>query len=160
MSKQSYLYRYSLIINKLKENNYIPFEELKSYINNKLEEMDLIDGSKNSYSIRTFQRDKKEIKSLFGFEILHSKKFNGYTINCQDVISENYERMFEAFDIFNTLKIAQNLSPLIYLEKQKPQGTENLLDFFNCIKKKNILKFDYQKFWEEEKSTRNVEPYA
>lgn len=62
--------------------------------------------------------------------------------------------------LFNSLNLAQDLTPFIHLEKRRPQGTENLYGLLHAIKNKFQIKFSYQKFWEEETSQRTVEPYA
>jgi predicted DNA-binding transcriptional regulator YafY len=72
----------------------------------------------------------------------------------------NFQRMMEAFDMFNSLNLAQDLTPFIHLEKRRPQGTENLYGLLHAIKNKFQIKYEYQKFWEEEITTRTVEPYA
>jgi predicted DNA-binding transcriptional regulator YafY len=48
----------------------------------------------------------------------------------------------------------------VHLEKRKPQGTENLYGLLHAIKNNFQIKFDYQKFWEEESQQRLAEPYA
>ena len=72
----------------------------------------------------------------------------------------NFQRMMEAFDMFNSLNLAQDLTPFIHLEKRRPQGTENLYGLLHAIKNRLQIKFTYQKFWEEELSQRLAEPYA
>lgn len=72
----------------------------------------------------------------------------------------NFQRMIEAFDMFNSLNLAQDLKPFIHLEKRRPQGTENLYGLLHAIKNKLQIKFSYQKFWEDEPNTRTAEPYA
>ena len=62
--------------------------------------------------------------------------------------------------MFNSLNLAQDLTPFIHLEKRRPQGTENLYGLLHAIKNRLQIKFNYQKFWEEELSQRLVEPYA
>jgi predicted DNA-binding transcriptional regulator YafY len=68
--------------------------------------------------------------------------------------------MMEAFDMFNSLNLAQELTPFIQLEKRKPQGTENLYGLLHAIKNHLQIKFSYEKFWEEEITGRLAEPYA
>jgi predicted DNA-binding transcriptional regulator YafY len=66
----------------------------------------------------------------------------------------------EAFDMFNSLNLAQDLTPFIHLEKRRPQGTENLYGLLHSIKNRLKIEFTYQKFWDDELSQRIVEPYA
>ena len=48
----------------------------------------------------------------------------------------NFQRMIEAFDMFNSLNLAQDMTPFIHLEKRKPQRTENLYGILHAIKNK------------------------
>lgn len=70
------------------------------------------------------------------------------------------KRIFEAFDTFNALQVADGLSKHIHFEKRKPRGTENLYGLLHAIRNKFQIKFAYQKYWENEITHRVVEPYA
>jgi predicted DNA-binding transcriptional regulator YafY len=72
----------------------------------------------------------------------------------------NFQRMMEAFDLFNPLNLAHDLAPYIHLEKRRPQGTENLHDLLQAIKNRLEITFTYQKFWEDTLTQRTVAPYA
>lgn len=72
----------------------------------------------------------------------------------------NFQRMIEAFDLFNSLNISQDLFPFVHLEKRRPQGTGNLYGLLHSIKNRFQIRFDYEKFWDEEISKRTAEPYA
>jgi len=161
MSKRAYLSRYLLVIKRLKSKPYSTLEEISSYIDNKLEYLQMQDDNLNmGFSRRTFQRDMKEIKDLFGFDIEYSRTNKGYFINQNEMDNMNFQRMIEAFDLFNSLNLSQDLSPFIHLEKRPPQGTENLYGLLHAIKNKFEVRFDYEKFWDEEISKRTAEPYA
>ncbi len=67
--------------------------------------------------------------------------------------------MMEAYETFNSLNVAQDLTAYIQLEKRKPQGTENLHGLLHAIKNKLQIKFNYQKFWVDEITHRTAEPY-
>ena len=155
MSKRGYISRYLLILKKLKVKPYSTYEELQSYIENQFDYLQMQDDTLNiGFSKRTLQRDIKEIRNVFGIDIEYSKSNKGYYISQSETENMNFQRMMEAFDMFNSLNLAQDLTPFIHLEKRKPQGTENLYGLLHAIK------FTYQKFWEEELSQRIVEPYA
>ena len=161
MSKRAYISRYLLIIKKLKTKPYSTLEELQSYIENQMDYLQMQDESLNmGVSKRTLQRDIREIRNLFGVDIEYSKNSKGYFINQSEMENLNFERMMEAFELFNSLNIAQDLTPFIHLEKRRPQGTDNLYGLLHAIKNKLQIKFSYQKFWEEEISERTAEPYA
>lgn len=161
MSKRGYISRYLLILKKLKVKPYSTYEELKTYMENQIEYMQMQDDDLHiGFSLRTLQRDKREIRNLFGIDIEYSRSHKGYFISQNDGENMNFQRMMEAFDMFNSLNLAQDLTPFIHLEKRRPQGTENLYGLLHAIKNRLKIKFTYQKFWEEEISYRIVEPYA
>jgi predicted DNA-binding transcriptional regulator YafY len=161
MSKRGYISRYLLILKKLKVKPYSTYEELEAYIENQFDYLQMQDDNLQiGFSKRTLQRDIKEIRNVFGIDIEYSKSQKGYFISQNENENMNFQRMMEAFDMFNSLNLAQDLTPFIHLEKRRPQGTENLYGLLHAIKNRLQIKFTYQKFWEEELSQRLVEPYA
>jgi len=161
MSKRGYISRYLLILKKLKVKPYSTYEELQTYIDNQFDYLQMQDDTLNiGFSKRTLQRDIKEIRNVFGIDIEYSKSQKGYFISQNENENMNFQRMMEAFDMFNSLNLAQDLTPFIHLEKRRPQGTDNLYGLLHAIKNRLQIKFTYQKFWEEELSQRLVEPYA
>jgi len=161
MSKRGYISRYLLILKKLKVKPYSTYEELKEYIDHQFEYLQMQDDTLNiGFSKRTLQRDIKDIRNVFGIDIEYSKSERGYFIRQNEAENMNFQRMMEAFDMFNSLNLAQDLTPFIHLEKRRPQGTENLYGLLHAIKNRLTIKFEYQKFWEEAPSQREVEPYA
>lgn len=161
MSKLGYISRYIFILKKLKSNQYTAFEEMDAYINKQFEYMQMHDEEiQPAFSKRTFQRDVKEIKNLFGIDIDYSKSQKGYFISHNESFDRTTQNMVEAFDMFNSLNLAQDLAPLVHLEKRKPQGTENLYGILHAIKNKKQIKFTYQNFYEEHASHRLVDPYV
>jgi predicted DNA-binding transcriptional regulator YafY len=161
MSKRGYISRYLLILKKLKVKPYSTYEELTAYIENQFGYLQMQDDSLNiGFSKRTLQRDIKEIRNVFGIDIEYSKSNKGYFIIQSESENMNFQRMMEAFDMFNSLNLAQDLTPFIHMEKRRPQGTEHLYGLLHAIKNKLQIQFTYQKFWDEEISQRIVEPYA
>lgn len=161
MSKETYLARYFVIVHKLQSQRYCSFEELMEHTERRLDNMHLLDKSmEQGLSLRTFQRDKNEIRRILGIEIEYSKSEKAYFISHSETGNMNIRRMLEAYDIFHSLKLAQGLSKYIHLEKRKPQGTEHLYLLLHAIKEKRLIKFNYEKWEEEEITKRSTEPYA
>ena len=161
MSKRGYISRYLLILKKLKAKPYSSYEDLEAYINNQFDYLQMQDDSLNiGFSKRTLQRDIKEIRTTFGVDIEYSILNKGYFITQGETDNMNFQRMIEAYDMFHSLNLAQDLTPYILLEKRRPQGTENLYGLLHAIKNKLQIRFDYQKFWEDEITHRVAEPYA
>jgi predicted DNA-binding transcriptional regulator YafY len=153
MSKRESIARYSLIIQKLRRRP-ASFEEIKSFLEIESE----IQGFDFSLGIRTFQRDLNEIRSLYNIDIKCDKSTKLYYINNEEQDTGN-ERLLEAFDIINALKINEKLSNFIQFEDRRPQGTEHLFGLLHAVKNRLQIKFVYSKYWEEEQSNRVVEPY-
>ena len=153
MSKRESISRYNLIIKKLRRNP-CSFNVISEYLELESE----IQGYNFKIGIRTFQRDLEDILSLYNIEIKYDHYIKAYKI-VQDDQPHVTERILEAFDTFNALNISDRLSRHIHFEKRKPQGTENLYGLLHAIRKQVQLKFMYQKFWEDEKSSRTIEPY-
>ena len=161
MSKRGYISRYMMILKKLKAKPYSSFEEITSYMESQIDYLQMNDDALNiGFSKRTLQRDLKEIRNIFGIDIEYSPSLKGYFISQDEIGNMNFERMIEAFDLFNSLNLAQDLKPFIHLESRQPQGTENLYGLLHAIKNKLKIKFTYKKFWGEDSSSRYVEPYV
>lgn len=154
MSKREAISRYNLIIKKLRK---LPctFQEITDYLSLESE----IQAYNFNVSKRTFQRDLEDIRSLYNIDIQYNFSQKVYYIDTDEQPDVN-ERIMEAFDTFNALNITDRLSDYIHFEKRKPQGTENLYGLLHAIKNKLQIKFIYHKFWENEISHRQTEPYA
>ena len=161
MSKRSYITRYLLILKKLKSKPYSSFQDLQDYIENQLAYLQLHDDTLSmGFSKRTLQRDIREIRSTFQVDIEYSVREKGYFISQNEVETLNFQRRMEAFDLFNALNLAEDLSPFVHLEKRRPQGTENIYGLLHAIKNRFQIRFSYHKFWEGKGSQRSAEPYG
>lgn len=154
MSKRESIARYNLIIKKLRKNP-ASFIEISDYLalESELQEYNF------NVSKRTFQRDLEDIRSLYNIDIQFDFSRKVYFLDFDDQ-SEMNERILEAFDTFNALNLSDRLSDNIHFEKRRPQGTDNLYGLLHAIKNRLQIKFTYHKFWEEDITKRNAEPYA
>lgn len=66
----------------------------------------------------------------------------------------------EAFDLFNSFTLGQNLQPYLLFEWRCGIGTENLYGLLYAIKNRFIVRFTYHKFYDETTTLREVEPYV
>lgn len=154
MSARQTILRYIHILNRLRKSP-ATFKEIDQYLN----QQSNLQEEKFRVSKRQFLRDIKDIASVFELEIYFDFSDGVYRIN-EEEVSEISRRRIEAFDTFNALKIGENTSDIIHFESRKPLGTENLFGLIHAIKNRLNVKFTYQKFWEDETTCRNVEPYA
>jgi len=154
MSKREYLVRYRLIINKLRRSPS-SFKEINDYLKKESE----LQSYDFTVSLRTFQRDLADIRTIYQTDIRYNATEKKYYIDDEGQPEVN-KRIFEAFDTFNALQVADGLSRHIQFEKRKPQGTEHLFGLLHAIRNQYQIRFTYQKYWEDEFSHREAEPYA
>ncbi|MHB8209038.1 hypothetical protein [Mucilaginibacter sp.] len=96
MSKRGFISRYLLILKKLKAKPYSSYEEIQSYMESQIVYLQLRDDGLNvQFSLRTLQRDIREIRNLFGIDIEHSKGRKGYHILQSEMENMNFQRMLE-----------------------------------------------------------------
>ena len=159
MQKDFYLARYALIIKKI-ENSPISYPQLKDYLLNSFE---FQDAGVRSYSIRTLQRDIKEISRLFNITIHNKKKGdNRYYIESKaETENDEYnQKLLESFHISNALNMHPDFSDFIYFESRKPTGMQHFYDLFFAIRNRRILNFDYTVYKKQERTERKVHPLA
>lgn len=152
MAKREYFFRYLLIVKKLYNNKRVTFEEISNYLDREFELIDKPIG----ISQRTFQRDLRDIRSLFDIDIKCDKEHMYYIAD--NVNTDFNERMIEAFDIFNTLSGGRNYNQYLLLEKNCQKGAEYMNGLLHSIKNRHIIKIKYQPFYEDEPKEREVEP--
>lgn len=156
MAKVGFYKRYLYIIDRLKT---VPsnFQELHKYVIKRLENDDLDDNFE--FSIRTFDRDKKDILDLFGIQIQYNRKDKVYYID-EEIENQSAFRMVEAFSIHQALKEANKVSPNIYLENRKSSGTHLINGLLYAIQNHFQISFTHTKFWDMEITQRTVKPIA
>lgn len=146
--------RYHLIISKLKKHP-VPFKEINDFLEKESE----FRGYNLVRDKRTFNRDLDAIRSIYDIDIQYNFKSKVYEI-IQDEQNDKNLRMVEALDIFNALKISENISNVIHFEKRRPNGSEHLNGLLHAIQNRVQIKFSYQKYWEDSPKLREVEPHA
>ena len=157
MSKLIYFKRYLYVIDRLRSRSS-NFTELQAYVIRKLENEDI--DTPFEYSIRTFERDKKDILTLFGISIEYNRKDKAYYIDEDEIEDQSVTRMIDAFSIHHALQEGNKLSPSVFLEKRKSLGTENIHGIIHAIQNGVMLKFTHQKHWEDDITQREVKPIA
>jgi predicted DNA-binding transcriptional regulator YafY len=155
MTKRDYLTRYLLIIKVLRNRKKATFDEINEYIRSSFE---IIDSSKE-ISIRTFQRDKNEIRTIFNIDI-RCNACNEYYIANDEQTDEFNNRMLEAFDVFNSLSSASSFSRFVLPEKRCSLGTEHIYGLLYAMQNEKLVDFTHLKYHETMPTHRQVEPYS
>lgn len=153
MSKQESIIRHRIIIQKLRTKP-CTFQE----ISDKLEEESELHDQRFHISQRTFQRDLKEILTIYGTEIVYDRSLKAYKI-INDEQDEYSERLFEAIDIYQVLNLNQSMADYIQFDTRKAMGSEHLSGLLYAIQNRYQVQFRYKKFTSEQAEVRIFEPY-
>jgi len=159
MKKDFYLTRYALIIKRL-ENSPATYSQLEEYLLNSFE---FQDADIKSYSIRTLQRDIREISDLFNLSIHNKKKGdNRYYIESRPImeVDEYNQKLLESFQVSNALNLHPDFSDFIFFESRKPTGVEHFYDLFFAIRNKRIVSFEHYNYKNKLMTSRKVHPLA
>lgn len=157
MSKLIYFKRYLYVIDRLRSRP-CSFNDLQQHIMRKLENDDI--DTSFEYAIRTFERDKKDISTLFGIDIHYNRKDKTYAIDEEEIEDQSVTRMIDAFSIHHALQEGNKLSPSVFLEKRKSLGTEHIYGIIHAIQNAYLLQFTHQKHWDNFSTQREVKPIA
>lgn len=154
MSRKESLLRHRLIISRLRRSP-CTFEQLQDFLEGEGE----ISGDQLTCSIRTFQRDIKEVTSLYGIVVNYNRSLNAYEI-IHEGNEEHNERFLEAFEIYNALQAANQYSNILLVEKRRPMGTEHIFGLLHAIRNNCEVSFLYEKYFEDKSRKRTVRPMA
>ncbi len=142
MAKRDFLKRHLLIITLLKRKA-ATFNEIQQYLIDNEDES----GYELEISQRTFQRDKQEIYSVWGVEIVYDRSTKLYRISTEyNSGDEIIERTLESFDLITALKQNRQVGKYIFLEKRKSFGSEFFNAIINAIDNEVIITFDHLSF--------------
>jgi predicted DNA-binding transcriptional regulator YafY len=153
MSKRETYMRYNLIIKKIRTSKHVTFEDITDY----LDKESKFQGYDFTISKRTFARDVEDIGAIYGIYIKYDFSGKCYFIE-EEVEPEINDRMLEAFDMYHALRIREQLSPHLHIEKRHPQGTEHLYGLLHAIKNCRQITFHYQKYYKDHPENRTVAP--
>ncbi|GAB2765803.1 helix-turn-helix transcriptional regulator [Salinimicrobium soli] len=110
-------------------------------------------------SQRTFQRDIKNIGTIYEIEIESNKSTNQYYIK-DDVEDLHSRRLRENFEIVNAIRLSKGFGESLIFEERRSLGTGHMAGLIHAIQNRLTVKFEYHKFWDESISKRTVNPVA
>ncbi|MBV6484346.1 MAG: hypothetical protein KFKLKKLM_00843 [Flavobacteriales bacterium] len=155
MSHHGTIRRYTLIIEKLKTNQYPSLNEIIDYLNNI--------GLKTSK--RTTERDLDAIRNDFGIEISYNRLNDGYFIDYDN--SLNIESFFRFLEIVNTAELlseslSESKEALSYISFDIGgglKGIEYLKPLLQAIKEHRKIAFKHFNFHTELNKSYSMKPY-
>ncbi len=156
MPKQTFLSRYALIIKRL-EKSPATFQEIANYLEREAD----IQDKDFTISIRTFQRDIKDIYEQLDIEIANERKGDKrYFIKERGEDLQRSQRLLDSYQTINAIKASQEFNQYVFLETRKPKGLEHFYGLLYAIKSKLVLKFNHYKYWDDTLTERKVHPLA
>ena len=113
-----------------------------------------------SFSKRTFQRDIREISTLFGIDIEYSKARDGYFISNEPDNESYFLQLAEYSDFLKTVHYAKEVSRYIAFERKEDKGSQYVATFLKAIHNRTRISFNYHKYTDGTVLPRKVEAYG
>ncbi len=160
MPNSTPLFRQTAIIKAIQELTAPSFLQIQKKVEAELiRQNDVVGNVKTSFGKRTFERDLKDIYTLYHAEIRYSTSKKGYVLEGQEEVqTEAFTKMLQAFDVVNAFRLSQTIAPFVAMQTRTPKGTEHLHGMLHCIQQRFKIGFSHQKFWETEVTQRLVNP--
>lgn len=134
------LIRYILIIQKLSgKRKYVPADELISYLNLQME----LRGYEVGLSIRTLQRDIKDIAEMFDVEIKNYRGYGYYVDERSEETDIRYQELLMNFDLLTSMNQNSQSVGFILPEHHRPKGSDSIPILISAIKKQRFVEFEY-----------------
>lgn len=131
------------------------YPEIADYLETQFAEK----GLELKFTERTFQRDKLAIADVFGIQISYSRKKNAHFIE-EEELELSQESVFDQLLLVEAYRETKGKADVMFFEPRRARGLEHLNGLIHAITQKKVLSFTYQKFWENEKSSKVFMPYA
>lgn len=117
------LIRYILIINKLSgRQKFVSTEELIDYLNLHME----LRGYDVGISLRTLQRDFKDISEMFEVNIKYRRGLGYYIADSLDNPTCDYDQLLLNFDLLTSVSKDAEVSGYLLPEHNRPRGSNNM----------------------------------
>ena len=155
MSKHGTIQRYTLIIEKIRSNQYPTFKIIKEFLFTQGFEI----------STRTIQRDIEQIRFEFGIEIKYDRLNNGYFIDEEQSINiESFLRFLEIVGTADLLSESlkdskDSLNYITFESKGNLKGIKNLKLLLFAIKNHRKISFLHEKFETGKTRKYSLKPY-
>ena len=155
--KMGRLIRYILIINRLSGlQKYVAGDELISYLNVQI----ALRGYDTGLTLRTIQRDIKDIEDMFGVEIRNRRGYGYYIALTDDDRDIRYKDLLMNFDLLTSISDDSQSAGYIIPEHHRPKGSDQIPALIKAIKELSVIEFNYSLFRKDNKKIfKTVKPY-
>ena len=151
------LIRYILIINRLSGlQKYVPSDDLIYYVNNQI----AIRGYDVGLTLRTIQRDIKEIEEMFGVVIRNRRGYGYYISEADEDRDIRYKDLLMNFDLLTSISDDSQSAGYIIPEHHRPKGSDQIPTLITAIKESWVIGFSYTLVRKDNKKIfKTVKPY-
>ena len=151
------LIRYILIINRLSgAKKFVPADELIDYLNLQMD----IRGYDIGISVRTLQRDFKDIDEMFEVRIKNKRGYGYHIVETYDNPTCDYEQLLLNFDLLTSVSNDNGVSGYLLPEHHRPRGSENIPLLIDAIKTRQEVRFEYVLVRQDDKIiSKQIKPY-
>ena len=153
------IYRYQLILKRLTTNPFSTYAEIAAEVSQTNRPSG--EGSEPPpFSLRTLQRDLREIKEVYGISVAYSKLQKGYYIAPNQIIPAATAQMAEALYAFDAFGNADGGELHIVHNTYVAQNTAFLYTIIYALNACELLYFSYRKAGDSKQTEKKVEPYG
>ncbi|RTQ52329.1 WYL domain-containing protein [Hymenobacter gummosus] len=131
----------------------LPFSRLQRHILEHSSAGDLL----TNYTQRTFQRDAQQMQETFGVTIRH-RRGQGYYLHETDLLPDGHQRLLEAVELREFLRLPTQLAGFVQPETRPPLGLEHLRPLLRAAQARQLVAFTYRKYWEDAPYERTAGP--
>lgn len=157
MKKDRFFRRYRRLIELFERHKSLSFEELKRFFDEIDQKIPLEDQlMPNGYNIRTFQRDKLELESLFGVRIISKKKAYYLERDRKDKLLDD---LLDRFDLIHLRQIYSKAADALQTEGRKAEGSDQIPIIIKAINDRRSIAFRYHYFDGREPEDKQVSPF-
>jgi predicted DNA-binding transcriptional regulator YafY len=156
MAKETFISRYILIIRRL-EKGPATFRHISEYLSRASEAQ----YRNFDISIRTLQRDIRDIREQFGIEIANERHGEKrYYIRSRPENDNTGYRLLEACQMHQAIQETEPFRKVLYFDDRKPIGLEYINGLVFACAHRKIIEFTYHTYWNDNISLRTVHPLA
>ena len=156
MAKETFISRYILIIRRL-EKGPATFRHISEYLSMASKAQD----RNFDISIRTLQRDIRDIREQFGIEIANERHGEKrYYIRSRPENDNTAYRLLEACQMHQAIQETEPFRKVLYFDDRKPIGLEYINGLVFACAHRKIIEFTYHTYWNDNMSLRTVHPLA
>ena len=155
--KMGRLIRYILIINRLSGlQKFVPGEEMIYYLIRQI----AMRGYDVGITLRTLQRDIKDIEEMFGVEIKNRRGYGYYIAEADEDRDIRYKDLLMNFDLLTSISDDSQSAGYIIPEHQRPKGSDQIPALIKAIKESSVIEFTYTLVRQDNKKIfKTVKPY-